>query len=178
MERIRSYEQSKAEFKGKNPWIPEEDYQKILRAMIVPCVDIILHAGNEPAIYLAKRIVLPMDSYWCLGGRMMFADASFEEAAARSLKREGGLEINPSRFKFLCNHLYAWQALAQGNFTGRNIAIVFSLKVSLKELNQIKKSLDKDEFDTEFGIQKFTRKRLLEENAHKAMVDIFDQLFS
>lgn len=177
MRQTRSYEQKNADFKGKNPWIPWEQYEKILRTMIVPCVDIILHTEEERAIYLAKRIALPMASYWCLGGRMMFGDASFEEAAARSLKRESALEIKPSRFKFICNHLYAWEALAQGNFTGRNLAIIFSLKVSLKELNQIKKSLNKDEFDTEFGLQKFDRKRMLDADVHKAMVDIFDQLF-
>lgn len=177
MRQTRSYEQKNADFKTNNPWIPQEDYEKILRTMIVPCVDIILHTEDERAIYLAKRVVLPMNSYWCLGGRMMFADASFEEAAARALKRESGLMINPSRFKFICNHLYAWEAIAQGNFTGRNIAIVFSLKVSLKELNQIKKSLNRDEFDTRFGLQKFDRQRLLDLNVHKAMVDIFDQMF-
>jgi len=177
MRQTRSYEQSKADFKGNSPWIPQEDYEKILRTMIVPCVDIILHTEDERGIYLAKRIALPMASYWCLGGRMMFSDVSFEEAAARSLNRESGLTINPSRFKFICNHLYAWEAIAQGNFTGRNLAVVFSLKVSLKELNQIKKSLDKDEFDTGFGLQKFDRQRLLDTGVHKAMVDIFDQLF-
>jgi ADP-ribose pyrophosphatase YjhB (NUDIX family) len=178
MDQVRSYSEKNASIQGKNPWIPEGTYETIAKSMIIPCVDIIFHTKSDRAIYLAKRVVLPMNSYWCLGGRIFFDDCTLEEAAARSITRESELNINSKRFKFVCNHLYSWEAIAQGYFTGRNLAVIFSCEVTVDEIDKISKTLNETEFDKEFGLQRFDRQRLLDMNVHQAMIDVFDQLFS
>ena len=178
MNQIRSYSEKNASIQGKNPWIPEETYETIVKSMIIPCVDIVFYTRSDEAIYLAKRVVLPMNSYWCLGGRIFFNDATLEEAAARSVARESGLTIDLNRFKFVCNHLYSWEAIAQGYFTGRNLATIFSCEATIDEIDKISKTLNETEFDKEFGLQRFDRQRLLDMNVHQAMIDVFDQLFS
>jgi hypothetical protein len=177
MNQNRAYAEDSANIQGKNPWIPNETYETILQSMVIPCVDIVLHTAEPGTIYLAKRIVLPMSSYWCLGGRIFFSDASMEEAATRAMNRESGLTFSPDRFKFLCNNLYSWGAIAQGPFTGRNLGVTFSCEATVEEIEQISAGLNETEFDKEFGLQRFDRQMLIDLNVHQAMIDIFDQLF-
>jgi ADP-ribose pyrophosphatase YjhB (NUDIX family) len=171
----RNYAETSAKLEAA--WIEDEEYLRILQTMIIPCVDVVFHVKGDQAIYLAKRRVLPMASYWLLGGRMLFSDSTPEMAASRAVKRESGLDVAPSRFQLLCSHLYSWERVKQGNFTGRNIALIFSCEASREEIEEISRNLDGDEFDKEFGLQKFDAKRLKALDVHSAIKDIFNQMF-
>ena len=72
---------------------------------------------------------------------------------------------------------YSWQIVAQGNFPGKNLGITLVCSVSQEEIEEMRKGLSEKEYDKKFGIQRFDRERLIGEDVHEAMIDLFNQIF-
>ncbi|MBL8158547.1 hypothetical protein JNK62_03370 [bacterium] len=165
------------EVSTRDPWISQGAYGEVVQKMPIPCTDSVFTVQNDNALYLAMRSVYPMKGIWCFGGRISFNDRSLEEAVARCIDLETGYRIPVERFEFVVTHYYTWVKTAQGDFGGKNLAVTFNCKVTPSELDLMRSGLVASEYDRSFGIQRFDRKRLKDENAHPAMLDIFDDLF-
>ena len=166
------------DFLNSDQWISNSAYLEVVKKTIITCTDIVLYKTNDRAIYLAKRSVLPMLGIWCFGGRMFFNDHDPEASAARCLKTETGLELNPQRFEFIRTNLCLWAKVAQGDFPGKNLVMVYGCAVTEAEIKQMAQGLAWQEYDRDFGIQRFDFNRLTDCQVHPALVDIYKQLFS
>lgn len=158
-------------------FISAETYLEVVQKLIIPCVDTVFTVKGEKALYLAKRLALPLQGIWLLGGRMFFNDRTPEESISRSVKSETGLEISPNRFTFVRTNLYSWVRVAQGDFPGRSIGLTYSCEVTAEEISQMAAGLAASEYDTKFGIQRFNCQRLASAGVHPALIDLFNQMF-
>tara|TARA_B100000927_G_scaffold32333_1_gene23494 strand:- start:53 stop:472 length:420 start_codon:yes stop_codon:yes gene_type:complete len=78
-------------------FIPEDDYQKIIKTMPVFCADFLIFA--ERKYLLIKRKEEPAkDVYWVVGGRLRYKE-TMEELAERVMKQEIGQSF--SNFKII-----------------------------------------------------------------------------
>lgn len=162
----------------RDQWISDPTYAEMVQKMPIPCTDaIITLRGDDGAVYLGKRCVYPMMGIWCLGGRIFFNDQTMEESVARCVQIETGCRFEESRFRYLCTNLYSWIKTAQGDFPGKNLAPLFLLEVEQDELAAMSRGLKPAEYDPAFGLQRFNRTRLIDEQVHPAMINAFDQLF-
>ncbi len=163
----------------KDPFISDETYKEMVEKTPIPCTDVALTKKGDQALYLTKRSVYPMKGIWILGGRMWFNDATLHHSIVRCMALETGQQFELSRFKMLPTpHLYSWVKTRQGDSPGKNLAITFQLEVTKNELRKIAENLTEKEYEKEFGIQRFTRERLLSEKCHPALVDLYDEIFA
>ncbi len=84
----------------------DEAYAQAIDSLVIACVDIIL-LDAKGEMLLGKRSYYPAKGWWIVGGRMRPGE-SFEEAAARNVKRELGLEISTERFSCLGLYSFVW----------------------------------------------------------------------
>jgi ADP-ribose pyrophosphatase YjhB (NUDIX family) len=162
----------------RDEWISNGTYGEMVQKTPIPCTDVILTTRDDAAIYLGRRVVFPMAGIWCLGGRIFFNDETFEDSVSRCLYLETGVRIIPARFENIGPaHLYSWAKTAQGEFGGKNLAIIFKLEVSPEEIKKMSQGLNPKEYDQKFGLQRFGRDRLMDEAVHPAMIDLFDDIF-
>ena len=120
-------------------WMTEEDYSKGLDNFVTTCVDfIVLNPKKE--MLLGKRAREPQPDWWIGGGKMTPGE-TFEEAAARNVKRELGLDIDGSRFSFLpSNYSLVWSRREQAPKENgvHNVSLTAVLQVTDSEVAAIK----------------------------------------
>ena len=69
-------------------YLPEKEYQKIIKSMPIFCIDFLISFQNK--YLLIKRKEEPLkNSYWVIGGRLMFKE-EIKQAAKRIQQREIG----------------------------------------------------------------------------------------
>lgn len=159
-------------------FISGPSYTEMVRKSVIVCTDIVLTLVGDKALYLAKRAVYPMKGIWVLGGRVWFNDESLEESVVRCVYDKTGQEFGASRFKLLKEpHMYSWIKTRQGDFPGKNLAFTFQLEATGEEIEKIAENLSASEYDRSFGIQCFSRERLVTENVHPMLLDLFDEIF-
>jgi hypothetical protein len=161
----------------RNPYISDAAYSEMVEKMPIPCTDAVLTVAGDKAIYLAERCVYPMKGLWIFGGRISFNDASPEQSIARCLELETGQRFELSRFVKLADHLYSWVKTKQGDFPGKNLVLTYQIEVTKEELARMSASLAANEYNQDFGIQRFTRERLVNENVHPALIDLYDDIY-
>jgi len=166
------------EVRVEEQWISDQAYAEVARKMVVLCTDAVFTTSGDKAIYLTKRSVYPMKGIWWFGGRLFFNDASPEDAISRAIQRETAHHINPARFRFISIHGYAWVKTAQGDFGCKNFGLTYQCEVDDVELDLMRSGLIASEYDRSFGIQRFDRERLVAENVHQALIDVYDDLFA
>ena len=88
-------------------FLDDPTYAKILDQIVVSCADAILvrWINNQPEILLGKRAYPPMKGWWIFGGRRIPGESP-EESCVRNIKREIGLDLEPSRFTLLKCYSY------------------------------------------------------------------------
>ena len=70
-------------------YLPEQEYQKIIKSMPIFCIDFLISFQNK--FLLIKRKEEPLkNSYWVIGGRLMFKEKIIH-AAKRIQEREIGI---------------------------------------------------------------------------------------
>ena len=162
----------------RDPFISAESYKEMLEKTPIPCTDAVLTVRGDKALYLAKRSVYPMKGVWVLGGRIWFNDATLNDSIARCIEIETGCKFEAKRFKQLPTpHLCSWVRIRQGDFPGKNLIISFRLEITQAELQRMSCGLKPEEYEKEFGIQRFDRQRLIDEKCHPALVDLYDEIF-
>ena len=114
-------------------FLNDEEYSRALDCFVKGCADIFLTDSKGNAM-LGKRKVEPQPDWWFLGGRMKAGD-TIEEAAARNCKRETKLDIDPSRWSFVCAQTMLWQFRKQepcGNGTA-DINVIMTAEITDEE---------------------------------------------
>jgi len=162
----------KAEF--SNP----ELHARVLKSYINVCVDAVPVNFGRKTLYLAKRCIKPQQDWWWIGGAMVAGEIA-EEAMSRKFKSETSLKIPAARFKFVCLNRYFWKDRQQEpQDTGCDCLVyTFSIVLSKIELELASKKLDAQEYAATSGLEEFDRDRLVKVNAHKAILDFYDQVF-
>lgn len=98
-------------FKSHATHLSDEDYGILLDTVAIACVDIVV-LNQYDEMLLGKRTREPQPDWWIIGGRMIPGE-SFEQAAARNLLRELGLDIEPNRFHYLDTFSLVWSKRTQ-----------------------------------------------------------------
>ena len=85
-------------------FIPEEDYQKILKTMPVFCGDFLIF--SEKKYLLIKRKEEPVkDVYWVIGGRLRFKE-TMAELAERVMMQEIGRSFTDFKMIGYSNYIF------------------------------------------------------------------------
>lgn len=158
--------------------LSDELYAQAIDAFIVVCTDFVPVNRTKKVIYLAKRSVQPARGVWRFGGRQRTGEG-IQESCVRLAKRELDLTIAPERFVYLLANEDVWAVRkhepTDNPFHGFDH--VFSIELSEEEIKHAAAHLDPKEYDAEFGIQAYDRERLLKEEVHPQLIDMYDTLF-
>ena len=85
-------------------FIPEEEYQKIMKTMPVFCGDFLIFA--EKKYLLIKRKEEPVkDVYWVIGGRLRFKE-TMTELAERVMMQEIGRSFSEFKMIGYSNYIF------------------------------------------------------------------------
>lgn len=125
-------------FVSRAKFMSDEDYSAALDSLVLACVDVVVVNRDSGKMLLGKRVQEPQADWWIIGGRMRPGE-SFHETISRNVKRELGLEIEPSRFQYLCIYSTVWARRAQEpkDHGSHTISITMLLEVSDEEANMI-----------------------------------------
>lgn len=87
--------------KKENKWLPEAFYREHLEHFPIPTVDIVVTDARS-RVLLVKRNQnnLNWKGFWATPGGRLYRNERSRLGATRVLKRETGLDVAPSRFKF------------------------------------------------------------------------------
>lgn len=121
---------------GYNPqprFLPPEVYTQALDSLVLTCVDIV--ATYNGKMLLGKRCHEPQSDWWIIGGRMRPGER-FGDAAARLLKVELDLQLQPERFNFLTVFSAAWNKRAHEPVDGgtHTVSIVVTVELTKFEM--------------------------------------------
>jgi len=76
-------------------WIPDDEYKKILENMPICCVDLVVRRNNK--VLLVFRANEPAKDKWWLPGGRVYKRETLEQAAARKVLEEAGLQVRVVR---------------------------------------------------------------------------------
>ncbi|MBI1984977.1 MAG: NUDIX domain-containing protein [Candidatus Wildermuthbacteria bacterium] len=113
--------------------MPDDIWFLVQDSIVISCADALVIQVSPQAeafILLGKRTYEPAKGlWWCIGGRKNPGE-SHEEGAARNVKRELGITIDPLRFKFLGSYSLVWAKRRHGPqehgvHDDSNVSVVF-----------------------------------------------------
>lgn len=122
------------EYTRNKTFLDDAEYARALDCFVKGCADLLLTDGKG-RVLLGKRKVEPQPDWWVLGGRMKAGD-TIEEAAARNLRRETGVDLPHARFSFVCAQTMLWQFRKQepaGNGTA-DVGIIMTAELTEEEV--------------------------------------------
>eukprot|EP00041_Stephanoeca_diplocostata_P006583 m.89130 g.89130 ORF g.89130 m.89130 type:complete len:229 (-) comp16437_c0_seq7:1168-1854(-) len=100
------------DFQPHHCFLPAEVYGQALDSIVKACSDVLITSGNGKRVFLGKRKVEPQPDWWYIGGRVKPGDTP-QSGAARNVKRELGLDLDPNRFKIIANYSLVWSRRVQ-----------------------------------------------------------------
>ncbi len=159
-------------------FMSEEVYAEVVKHTIIVCTDVIIINKQRKTVYLAKRCVDPMPGLWVIGGRRRKGESPIQ-GMLRNFYRETGLCIDSKRFELVDVVEYFWQTCAQEpkNVGSHNIAHQFCIELSDKELDIVHKGLHTKEYDSDFGLQEFSKEDLKIAKVHPVIQDVYEKMF-
>lgn len=166
-----------------DPYLPQELFDTVQETIPIASTDVVFVVRDEygvvdEAICIARRSIYPMKGLWIIGGRMLGTDASIPHSIQRCVERETTLKLSLSRFGFLQPSLVGWARTRYTLRPMRYVTCVFRCVISREELAQASQSLSPDEYEKGFGLQPFTRERLVAEKCHPMLIDLYDAIFA
>lgn len=159
-------------------FMEEEVFSAAVDHMIIACTDVVVINRERRTLFLCRRAVRPMKGLWVIGGRRRKGETPLE-GIRRCFKRETGLDLPEGRFDFVLVTEHLWQDREQEprdhglHYLGHQ----FSIELTQEEFAHARDHLDSVEFDAEFGLQEFTRERLIQERAHPVLLLIYNVIF-
>lgn len=124
------------DFEKKSVFLPDREYGLALDALVKGCADVLItqEIDGEFRVLLGRRCVEPQPDWWFVGGRTRPGDTP-EEGAARNVKRETGLAVEPSRFRVVGNYSFVWKMRQQAPATNgtADISTVLELRLTPDE---------------------------------------------
>jgi hypothetical protein len=94
-------------FKSHRKFLADKEYGEALDTLVKACSDMLLISPDGKTIFLGKRLVQPQPDWWFVGGRM-FPGETPSQSCCRLLRRELGLDIDPTRMQPVCCQSLAW----------------------------------------------------------------------
>ena len=135
------------DFKSHRIRLPDKEYGEALDCLVKACSDMLLLSPDGGKVFLGKRLVQPQPDWWFVGGRI-FPGETPARSCCRLLKRELGLEIDPSRLQPVCCQSLAWGMREQPpkEHGTTDSQYVLSLRLSAAEVEKV--VLDPSEYET------------------------------
>ncbi len=160
-------------------YISEGAYGEVVDNMIIVCADVVIVDRSREVLWLAKRSVRPMRGVWWIGGRRNKGEFPVE-AMMRNFRRETCLDLPEGRFfPFPSMMEYLWQDREQApqDKGSHNLCNLFMVKLWPAELSLVAGGLTNREYDSEFGLQSFSRGRLVRDGVHPVILEAYDIIF-
>jgi len=157
----------------------DKEYAKITQSLVIACTDALIIDRKKQTVFLAKRRAKPAaNKWWYIGGRT-FAGETPKESIQRCFKRETKLKLPICRFKFINTQVFICNERQQypQNLGYHAISFAFIVELTSKERIKVASSLDTAEYQTGFGLKEFSRKELVEERVHPAILESYDRVF-
>lgn len=157
----------------------ETVYTAVLDHTIIVCTDAVIINRDRRIFYLVKRAIKPMQGIWWIGGRRKKGETPLK-GMCRNFKRETGLDLPDERFTFVTMTEYLWQNREQEpqRNGSHNLCHHFSVELTDAELVAARHGLEKKEYEADYGLREFDRDRLVKEDVHPVIVDVYDKIFS
>jgi len=174
---MRVYVEGEIRLRMRGGFIPDEAYPVVVDHTIIPFTDVLVVDYKSRTCYLAMRAIKPMKGIWEIGGGRRKGEKPVE-AMRRNFKRETGLDLPEERFQFVFHADHVWQDREEEpqdkgkHYAGHH----FVVELSSEELAAARASMEKREYDREFGLQEYTRERMVAENVHPALLHLFDMV--
>mmetsp|Transcript_7859 Transcript_7859/g.21426 ORF Transcript_7859/g.21426 Transcript_7859/m.21426 type:complete len:233 (+) Transcript_7859:53-751(+) len=132
-------------FTSHRKFLDDVAYGEALDSIVKGCSDLLVVSADGKSVLLGKRLVHPQPDWWFIGGRMMPGDTP-GSSCTRIVRRELGLELDPTRFTYVCSASLAWDMREQAPRTNgtTDVQIVLSLRLTADEAGRIK--LDAKEY--------------------------------
>lgn len=101
-----------------------------------------------------------------------------KEATVRNFTRETTFKIRLSRFKFITTIENIWKDRKEKliKIGKHDLIFVFAVKLNKKEIKIISENIDSREYYPN-SLEKFDKKRLIEEKVHPALIEIYNKIF-
>jgi ADP-ribose pyrophosphatase YjhB (NUDIX family) len=135
------------DFTPHHCFLPDDTYGLALDALVKACSDVLLLSPDRASLFLGRRKVEPQPDWWFVGGRSKPGDST-QEAAARNVKRELKLAIEPARFETVGNYSFVWEFRQQEpqDHGTADISTVHMVHLSAEEAAACDKAMDPDEY--------------------------------
>lgn len=133
------------DFKPHHLFLEDAEYGRALDALVKAVSDVLVTSADATRVYLGLRKVEPQPDWWYIGGRAKPGEST-QQAAARNVRRELGLELPASRFKVIANYSFVWafRQQAPSDHGTADISTVHRLTLLPGEESQVK--LDEKEY--------------------------------
>lgn len=95
------------DFTPHHLFLEDAEYGRALDALVKAVSDVLVTSADANRVYLGLRKVEPQPDWWYIGGRAKPGESP-QQAAARNVRRELGLELPASRFKVIANYSFVW----------------------------------------------------------------------
>uniref|UniRef100_A0A7S2S124 Nudix hydrolase domain-containing protein n=1 Tax=Rhizochromulina marina TaxID=1034831 RepID=A0A7S2S124_9STRA len=95
------------QFVHRRVFLPDYEYGLALDALVKACSDVLVLSQDEASCFLGRRRVEPQPDWWFIGGRARPGETT-QDAAARNVRRELGLEVDPARFMPVATFSMVW----------------------------------------------------------------------
>lgn len=155
--------------------LPKNVYDQAMQSFIVVCTDVVFVNRKRKTIFLAYRNAKPASNqWWYVGGRRFAGEDPFE-SIQRCVKRETTLTLKTKRFRFVRFQEFYWNKRKQP--LKHDFDFVFSAELNERELKTAAKNLDPEEYKSERGFREFSKKDLIAERVHPAIIDTYNQIF-
>ncbi|CAE8651066.1 unnamed protein product, partial [Polarella glacialis] len=127
-------------------FLEDREYGRALDSLVKAVSDILVTSSDESRVFLGRRKVEPQPDWWYIGGRAKPGETT-QEAAARNVRRELGLELPARRFEVLANYSFVWHMRAQepADHGTADISTVHRLTLLPEEEAAVK--LDEQEYE-------------------------------
>lgn len=161
-------------------FMDDEAYASVLDHMIIVNVDVVVINRERGTLYLVKRAFRPMlGNWWWFGGRRKKGETPIQ-GICRSFKGETGLCPPEERFEPVAIIEYLWQEREQEpKYHGsHHIAHQFAIELTASELCVVQAGIGRTrEYAAGNGLQEFDRARILAEDLHPAVLEVYDKVF-
>lgn len=154
-------------------------YAAATRSFVIVCTDAIIYDRADRTVYLARRVAKPaMSLAWVIGGRVKMGERRLD-AMHRHFLDDTGLDVSPSRFRFLQMSEYMWKDRRQEpqDVGTHHLAYTHGIELSPEERRYANRCLRPEEYEKALGLRRYTYRDLVDEGTHPVIQDLYRKLF-
>eukprot|EP00930_Biecheleria_cincta_P007948 TRINITY_DN109276_c0_g1_i1.p1 TRINITY_DN109276_c0_g1~~TRINITY_DN109276_c0_g1_i1.p1 ORF type:complete len:240 (-),score=53.73 TRINITY_DN109276_c0_g1_i1:28-747(-) len=133
------------DFTPHHLFLEDAEYGRALDALVKAVSDVLVTSADASKIYLGLRKVEPQPDWWYIGGRAKPGETP-QQAAARNVRRELGLDLSASRFTVIANYSFVWAFRQQPPSDHGTADISTVHRLTLLPEEEAKVKLDENEY--------------------------------